>query len=582
MARLPAALTHRLGDLALARRVLGAAAFSLGLEWQAGELGATLAAARRRGTLAFARDWTFAELLEWAARRFGGNPFIDFAGDCLSFDLLNRRANQVARGLQAHGAAAGAGVAIMMDNRPSFLELFFASQKVGAYCVPINTHLVGDGLAYIVNHSEVAIVGADGPALDKLRAIADRLARPLTVFVVDDDGGGDRESLAAMPPSARLRLLPYAELERRERCDADLGTRPDAHAPSLLMYTSGTTGLPKAVVYRSGSAGVKKLGFASHVFYDPDDKIYTCLPLFHANALLVTVVQALWRGIPVALARRFRASRFWREVSESGATTFNALGAMIPILLKTPPSVFEREHRVRKVISSACPADAWRPFEERFGVRIWEAYGAVDGGGFVVFNAGNAPVGSIGRPSFGARYRLVTASGADAAVGEAGELMFHAARSADAPVTYYKNEAASADKTRDGWLRTGDVMRRDAGGFLYFVGRRTDSMRRRGENVSAYEVEKEVDAHPDVLESAAFGVPSELAEEEIMVCVVPVEGRTVDPQALAAFLAPRLPKYALPRYVEVVDALPKTATHRVMKEELKARGVTPRTVDLQR
>jgi crotonobetaine/carnitine-CoA ligase len=167
------------------------------------------------------------------------------------------------------------------------------------------------------------------------------------------------------------------------------------------------------------------------------------------------------------------------------------------------------------------------------------------------------------------------------AVGEAGELLVQVGRERQSGVQYFKNEAASNEKVRDGWLHTGDTMTRDADGYLYFVGRNTDSMRRRGENVSAYEVEKQVDAHPDVLESAAFGVPAELGEDDIMISVVVVEGRTLDPAELLAFLGSRLPRYALPAYMDLVDELPKTGTHRVIKAELKERGVSERTIRLE-
>ncbi len=233
------------------------------------------------------------------------------------------------------------------------------------------------------------------------------------------------------------------------------------------------------------------------------------------------------------------------------------------------------------MVSAACPRDAWIPFEKRFGVELWEGYGAVDGAGVTIFNAGNAPVGSLGRPARAMKWRLVDEQGSVVSHGTPGELQVHVGAKRESRVPYWKNEKASNDKVVDGWLRTGDVMQADRKGYLYFVGRNTDSMRRRGENVSAYEVEKIVDSHPDVLESAAFGVPSPVGEEDIMIALVTVEGRRLDPEDLLAFLKERLPKYAVPSYLDVVTELPKTGTHRVIKAELKKRGVTGGTVRLE-
>ncbi|MFW6088049.1 MAG: AMP-binding protein, partial [Myxococcota bacterium] len=345
--------------------------------------------------------------------------------------------------------------------------------------------------------------------------------------------------------------------------------------------TTGTTGAPKGVVYRYRDTQTKRLRLLANLLYDPGEVLFTCLPLFHANALLLAAVQALNVDGRLALERRFRASRFWEQVTTHGATSFNALGAMIPILLKQPPGPYDRAHRVRMVVSAACPAHAWEPFEQRFGTRIVEAYGAVDGGGFVTMNLGNAPVGSIGKPIGGAKYELVDARGQPVPVGQPGELLVWTGASGTGGVEYYRNEEATRSKTRNGWIHTGDLLHRDARGFLYFDGRNTDSMRRRGENVSAFEIESVLDRHPDVLECAVFGVPSDLGEEDIMAVVVPMEGRTPNPVELRTFLSEHLAAHALPRYWEVLDELPKTGTHRVQKKELAARGVTECTWDAE-
>jgi crotonobetaine/carnitine-CoA ligase len=571
----PARATSRVGRM---RRELlfGAmrAAWNVGgVERAEGTLGATLRFARKTKGPAFARDWTFAELCEWAARRHRFQPFLEYEQDTFTFNDMNRRANRVARRMRAAGIGEGTGVALMLSNHPRFLDAFFAVQKLGAYAVPVNTALVGESLSYILDHSEVRAVVCDHETAARVAEARARIPRIEDVWV----NAAEAPAGYGLPAGTRS----FDDLEGGTVADGEdlgLAARPDA--PSLLLYTSGTTGMPKAVVSVYGQQRVKAIGLLANVLYDRNDKLYTCLPLFHANALMLTVMQALWVGIPLHLSKRFSASRFWRELAQCGATQLNTVGGMIPILLKTPPSEHDRAHKVKRIVSAACPKDAWDPFERRFGVDIWEAYGAVDGAGVTIFNAGDGPVGSLGKPPPTMKYRLVDEKGQDAAPGQPGELRVFVGDKAESKVLYWKNEKASGEKVVDGWLHTGDVMQSDAKGYLYFVGRNTDSMRRRGENVSAYEVEKVVDAYPDVLESAAFGVPSPVGEQDIMIAVVPVEGRTIDPVALARYLRGALPRYAMPSYLDVVSELPKTGTHRVIKADLKERGVASGTIRL--
>jgi crotonobetaine/carnitine-CoA ligase len=309
----------------------------------------------------------------------------------------------------------------------------------------------------------------------------------------------------------------------------------------------------------------------------PDDVLYTCLPLFHANALFLSTVRALVLGLPIALSRRFSASRFWDEIRRYQVTTFNALGAMIPILMKQPERNHDRDNKVRVVFSAACPASVWAEFEQRFGLHLIEAYAAVDGAGFMVVNVGDGPKGSFGRPS--TPVRIVDDDGNEVPVGQSGELLCQIDDVPRRKVEYYKNEKASAAKIQDGWLSTGDLVYADADGYLLFVDRKSDSLRRRGENISSWEVEREIDAHPAVLESAVFGVPSELGEADVMAAVVLKQGQVLAPKELIAHCEQRMARFMVPRYVEFCEALPKTGTHRVQKGVLKRQAVGPNTWD---
>lgn len=508
---------------------------------------------------------TLAGVLEAQAEKLGGKPFLHFEDRVVGFAETNRAANRIANGLRGLGVGPGVGVAVMMPNSPEWLFTYAATQKLFAYAVPVNVALVGEGLRHVIDHSDSAVLVCHPDYAEAVQAIRDRLGKLREIVVNTGDAPG-------LPPPAGWRTL--AEL--MEAPDTNPGVEIRDGAISSIMYTSGTTGAPKGVVNRYSPlsiAGLRAFG----AILRPDDVLYTCLPLFHANALFLTAIRALVLGRPMALSRRFSASRFWDEIRRYGVTTFNALGAMIPILMKQPERADDAENPVRFVFSAACPASVWEAFEKRFGLHIVEGYAAVDGGGFAVINAGQSPKGSIGKPA--APFRIVDDQDRDVPVGRPGELLFQIDDARRSRVEYYKNEAASEAKVQGGWLRTGDLVHADADGNLYFDDRKTDSLRRRGENVSSWEVEREINAHPAVLESAVFGVPSELGEDEGMAVVVLKPGESVSPAALVRHCEERMAGFMVPRYFELRDELPKTGTHRVQKSELKRAGVTARTWD---
>ncbi len=555
--------------LFIAWRGMRSAALFVADELRRGTLLENLRSIVKARGLSIAADMSHAELLEERAARLGPKTFLTFGDRSFTYGDMDRNANRVANLLRSLGGGPGAGVAIVMKNSPRWLDVFFGLEKLGMYAVPVNIALRGDQLAHVIDNSDARFVVIDHDLLRHYRAVADRLGH-VEMVVVNTEGAPE----GFMPPVGMV------ELDTAYSPGYDDSKPPVAYNPDdmiAIMYTSGTTGLPKGVVYRYGTSTVKMVSIMSRFFLNADDAYYTCYPLFHANALFLTVTPSLHAGCRVVLGERFSASRFWGDLRRGGVTIFNGLGAVMPILMKQPEKPDDSDNRVRSVLSAGCPADMWEGFERRFVVQIYEAYGAVDGAGVVLINLGTAPVGSMGKP-LGSRCRFVDTEGRDVAVGEPGELISYVGNR-PSTVEYYKNAEASSDKVRDGWLYTGDLVYTDKKGYVYFLGRNTESMRCKGENVSAYEVEQAILKHPDVLECAVYAVPSELAEDDIMATLVPIEGRTIDPVAMPGFLADKLAKFAVPRYYRVIDALPKTETHRVIKKDLEALGVTEDTCD---
>jgi crotonobetaine/carnitine-CoA ligase len=501
-----------------------------------------------------------ATLVRSRAEQHGDAVWLKHGDETYSWREVLANALRAANGLVDIGVRPRDRVALMMGNRPEFIWTHLGIVFLGALSVPVNTSQRGQALRHVLEDSGAVAVVADGSLRAPVLAASEDLEE-LRAVVVDT------------PRQGRRFTRTLEELFDHPASELDLAAT-DPVGGVGIMYTSGTTGPPKGVVAtRYDTAPLQAL--LDTLGIRPGETLYTTLPLFHGNALLVSMLGSMLLDARLALGQRFSASRLWDECRRYDAVEFNALGAIVNILLKQPPHADDRDHPVRVVASAGCSAEAWTTFERRFGVRIVEWFGMVDAPGCLVNDAGR--VGSMGRPVAGVEFRVVDDADRPVPPGTVGELVF---RHPAGRLTHYHGlPDATEDAYRGGWFHSGDLAEVDADGFFYYRGRKKQSIRRRGENISAWEIESALSAHPAVAESAAYAVASELGEDEVKVAVVLRPGASLEPAALLDHCSGRMAHYAVPRYVEFLDQLPKTETQKVRYADLRDRGLTRDTWD---
>ena len=502
---------------------------------------------------------TLGALLASRAAAAPDRTFMVFDGVAHTYAQTAAAVGRTAAMLAARGVRAGDRIGVMSLNHPSTVLLFLALARLGATMAPVNPDYGVDEARYVLAHAEVSgIVCAPAALATVQAACADMSPRPW--LMLNAPGEPDLPQFDDALASALQAPPP------------DAGT-PDATC--VFIYTSGTTGFPKGVMHSQRSIALAGEGFVERMYLQPDDRLMCILPMFHVNAICYSLAGTLAAGATLVLEPRFSASRFWPVVHESGATEVNTIAAVMNILIRRPRSEFVPGHKLRKLYGGPFSEEAYRVFHEEFGVpSLIEGYGMSEVPG-VLNNPFNGPhrIGSMGKPSRHpdhamafAEMKVVDDDGRDVPDGEPGELVV---RTPIVMQGYYRQPEQTKAAFRDGWFLTGDLGRRDADGYFWFVARKKDIIRRRGENISGAELDRVVMSHPDVTEAAAIPVASELGEDDILVVVVRKPGAGVDAHGIAEWCRARLAVQKVPRYVLFADALPKTPTHRVAKFKLR-------------
>jgi crotonobetaine/carnitine-CoA ligase len=502
-------------------------------------------------------EQTLPALLERQAARYGAKPLVRIGGLERSYAATRDAAARTAGTLQAAGVARGDRVAMMCENRIELLDLILGAAWMGAVAVPLNVALRGEQLAHQLRNCGARVLAMDSALVEVLGPLAGHDALE-QVWALDGlSAPARRLAVSGQPPDGDM------------AAPAPVGPGDTA----AILYTSGTTGLSKGVCCPHAQFFWWGVLVGEMLDIGEDDVLYTCLPLFHTNALN-TFMQALVAGATFELGGRFSASRFWGRVAASGATVTYLLGAMINILMSREPSAEDRGHSVRTALAPATPTALFDAFGERFGVQLVEGYGSTETNCVIGESWRAQRPGWMGRVRSGFDARVVDEHDAELAPGQPGELVLRATPPFAFATGYFAMEDKTVESWRNLWFHTGDRVVSDPDGWVRFVDRLKDAIRRRGENVSTFEVEQALLDHPAVAAVAVFPVPSDLAEDEVAAAVVLHADCPPDPVALIRHCEPRLAYFAIPRYLRYVAELPLTENGKVRKSVLRDAGVT--------
>jgi crotonobetaine/carnitine-CoA ligase len=492
-------------------------------------------------------------------------------GRSFTFGEIDTWTDRIAHALQAFGVPRGGHTGVFMGNSAEHLALFFAIGKLGAVSVPVNTAARGELLRYYLGQSDCETLVVEASLTPRLQEVIAQLPLVKRVLVVRT-GQGDTDAEAgpiAAPPGVAVADF-HTLVGQAPPAPFVPATPVKSSELVLIAYTSGTTGPSKGSMLSHAAALTYGTSAAEAQGYRAADIFYVCLPLFHNNALLAASGAALVCGASVVLSRRFSVSRFWSEIRESRATITNFLGAMSSFLWSQPPSPADADNCLRLVSMAPTPKYA-AEFEQRFGLCAMNNYGLSDYGMVTSFTQWDprGKLGSIGRPRRGVEIQVVDDEDYPVPDGEVGELVLRFDDPWRGTAGYYKMPEATLASRRNLWFHTGDRGMRDRDGYLYFVDRKKDCIRRRGENISAFEVEQILATHAGVADAAVFPVATQANDEEVAAVVVRKPGSTLDEAALVAHCQRNMAYFMVPRYIQFRDALPTTMSQKVEKFRLR-------------
>lgn len=471
--------------------------------------------------------------------------FLVYEESSYSYSQMADLVSWLAREFHDAGVRPGSHVALVCGNRPAFLASWFAIIELGAVSVPLNVSLIGDGLRYTLQQSEAELLIIEPTLYEEKRQDIDALGASVQTLLINPE----MESL---------------DHEASPRWHRDRPVEP--LAPNSILYTSGTTGLPKGAILPHQAYEYAGIDMVQSLGVTAGERILVFLPLFHANPQMYAVTSTLVAGATLILLPKFSASRFFSDAKRYNATGFTFVGTVLSILEKQHPGE-QRDHGLKWCVGGGAPERVWKEVEGRYGIRVNELYGMTETGGWVTMNtADNSRTGSVGMQRKNVEVRIRDLQGNPLPDGVKGEITAQASASGVFFTEYWNNPESTSATLKGGWLYTGDRGYLDDDGYLHFDGRVKELIRRGGEMIAPTEIEQQLLKHPAVRDCAIIGVADEIMGEEVKVMIVPAH--EVSPHELRDYLSERVASFMVPRYYAFVDSIPKTETQKIKRHEL--------------
>ncbi|WP_419662358.1 AMP-dependent synthetase and ligase [Desulfosarcina variabilis str. Montpellier] len=520
-------------------------------------------------------EQTLGHILEDKARAHEERCFLEFEdGSSMTYAQCNQITSQMAAGLYQIGLRKGDSIASLIPNSLDSITLWFGAAKAGIIEVPINLANKGHFLSHILNNSRCKVIVIDVELIDRLKAIETEIDQLETVVVWSKTG--DYPAL----PQFNARVIEYDQLLNNGPQTNAIDIR--SNDPQMVIYTSGTTGPSKGVLDCHSMIYLSAAEYIEAMRATEDDILFTFLPLFHANARILCIYPAMLLGTKVVIYERFSASRFWSQVKKHKATMFNSLGAIAQFIYNQPRTTEDGDNPIRVCAAYPMPPEIYDDFENRYNLKVVEGYGLTELA-IITYNPWDRPkIGSCGKATNSFEIQIVDDDDWPVPAGTVGEIVARGTVPWATAMEYQNMPEKTVELMRNHFYHTGDAGYLDEDGYLFFQDRIKDYIRRRGENISSAEIEKVVNSHPQVSESAAISVKSEVSEDEVMVVVVPQPGQTVEPLELIKHCESRMPYFAVPRFVDFRESLPKTSNEKVQKAKLRESGVTDTTWDREK